>query len=60
MHKDRSDTIGDPVVCCGMATIKNAIANLWESYLVRLTVLAAVLGAVPFYFLSLAVAQIGG
>jgi hypothetical protein len=43
-----------------MTTIKNAIGNLWESYLVRLAVLAAALGAVPFYFLSLAVAHIGG
>ena len=44
----------------GMETITNAITTAWDSYLVRLAVLALALGAVPFYFLSLAVAHIGG
>lgn len=43
-----------------METVTNAIRNLWDSYLVRLALLALALGAVPFYFLSLAVAHIGG
>ena len=47
-----------------MNTIRNtlnaAIATAWESYLIRLALLALALGAVPFYFLSLAVAHIGG
>ena len=43
-----------------MSTIRNAVSTAWESYLIRLAVLALALGAVPFYFLSLAVAHIGG
>lgn len=43
-----------------MNTLRNTIGTLWESYTVRLAVLALALGAVPFYFLSLAVAHIGG
>lgn len=43
-----------------MNAIRNTLATAWESYLVRLALLALALGAVPFYFLSLAVAHIGG
>jgi hypothetical protein len=42
-----------------MSTIRNVIATAFDSYLVRLALLALALGAVPFYFLSLAVAHIG-
>jgi hypothetical protein len=40
-------------------TARAALGTLWDSYLVRLAVLALALGAVPFYFLSLAVASLG-
>ncbi len=40
--------------------ISNIITAARDSFAVRLAVLAAVLGAVPFYFLSLAVAALGG
>lgn len=39
--------------------ILDRLADLWECYLVRLALLALALGAVPFYFLSLAVASLG-
>jgi hypothetical protein len=41
-----------------METTTNIIREAWESYSVRLTVLAVTLGAVPFYLLSLAMATI--
>ena len=40
-------------------TARAALGTLWDSYTFRLAVLALALGAVPFYFLSLAVAHIG-
>lgn len=40
--------------------VLEAAQAAWECYLVRLAILAAALGAVPFYFLSLAVAALGG
>lgn len=39
--------------------IRDGISKAWDCYLVRVAVLAAALGAVPFYFLSLAVAALG-
>jgi len=42
-----------------MNTITNLLRAAWETYAVRLLLLALALGAVPFYFLSLAVASLG-
>jgi hypothetical protein len=41
-------------------TLRSLLSAAWDSAMVRYTVLAVALGAVPVYFLSLATAQIGG
>jgi hypothetical protein len=47
-HRERRHTAG------------SILSAAWDSAMVRYSVLAVALGAVPFYFLSLAVAHIGG
>lgn len=47
-HRERHHTVG------------SLLSAAWDSFAVRLTVLAFAIGAVPFYFLSMAAAQIGG
>lgn len=42
-----------------MTIVTNLLRTAWDSFAVRLLVLALALGAVPFYFLSLAVAALG-
>lgn len=43
-----------------ISLLQIAAGNLWESFLVRLLLLAMALGAIPFYALSLAMAALGG
>ena len=43
-----------------METLRNIISTAFESYLVRIAVVCVSLGAIPFYFLSLATASIRG
>lgn len=40
-------------------SVASILSTLWDSAMVRYSVLAVALGAVPFYFLSLAVAALG-
>jgi hypothetical protein len=47
-HRERQHTLG------------SLLSAAWDSFAVRLTVLGFAIGAVPFYFLSMAVAHIGG
>lgn len=42
----------------GMNTTTTIVREAWESYTVRLTVLAVALGAVPFYLLSMVMATL--
>lgn len=42
-----------------MTTIIESAASIWESYLGKLTILAAIFGSIPFYFLSHAMATLG-
>lgn len=65
-----SDRMPRDRVSYGMTTTKNhrerqhtlgsLLSAAWDSFAVRLTVLGFAIGAVPFYFLSMAVAHIGG
>jgi len=41
-----------------METIRNILSAAFESYLVRVAVVCVSLGAIPFYLLSLAMAQV--
>jgi hypothetical protein len=43
-----------------MNTIRNTLSEAWESLAFRVLVLGLAIGAVPFYFLSMAVATVRG
>lgn len=43
-----------------MNILRNIISTAFESYLVRVATVCVVLGAVPFYFLSMALASVQG
>ena len=55
-----SNTILAALIDTFREALRETISRASESTLVRLTVLAIILGAVPFYILSMAVAALGG
>lgn len=59
IHRPQLDQLGNRRICCGVNIIRNLSSAAWESFAIRVVILGLVIGAAPFYLLSLAVASLG-